>query len=193
MHEQGKAALRRSMDPAFTRQYFVGKGLDVGSGNDPISNYRDCYPLMLAPHTWDVEQGDGMVLGGVPDNSYDFVVSSHCLEHLCNPLVALWNWVRVVRPGGYVVVTVPDEDMYERGQWPSRHGVGHLHSFALWAHGSWSPVSIGLLKLLSGLADVASCLSCTRITEYFDPSLPPEQDQTLGPAECAIEFVLRKL
>lgn len=47
-------------------------------------------------------------LHGVPDATYDFVLSSHCLEHVANPLAALAEWRRVVRPGGALVLLLPD-------------------------------------------------------------------------------------
>jgi len=47
-------------------------------------------------------------LAGVADESYDFVVSSHCLEHVANPLRALHEWRRVTRPGGHLVLVLPD-------------------------------------------------------------------------------------
>jgi SAM-dependent methyltransferase len=46
----------------------------------------------------------------VPDGTYDAVLSSHVLEHLANPLGALAEWRRVVRPGGYVLLIVPHRD-----------------------------------------------------------------------------------
>src|SRR5215471_12827005 len=43
----------------------------------------------------------------VPDRSEDFVLSSHVLEHLPNVVVALLEWNRIVRDGGYVFMIVP--------------------------------------------------------------------------------------
>ncbi len=47
-------------------------------------------------------------LHGVPDATYDFVLSSHCLEHVANPLAALAEWRRIVRPGGALILLLPD-------------------------------------------------------------------------------------
>lgn len=41
------------------------------------------------------------------DNSQDFVVASHVVEHLSNPITALKEWFRVVRDGGYILMIVP--------------------------------------------------------------------------------------
>jgi SAM-dependent methyltransferase len=47
-------------------------------------------------------------LQGIADNAYDFVLSSHCLEHTANPLAALREWRRVTRPGGHLLLALPD-------------------------------------------------------------------------------------
>jgi SAM-dependent methyltransferase len=43
----------------------------------------------------------------LPDASYDVVIASHVLEHLENAPEALKDWVRVLRPGGHLLVGVP--------------------------------------------------------------------------------------
>lgn len=47
-------------------------------------------------------------LHGLVDGGYDFVISSHCLEHVANPLAALREWHRVTRSGGHLVLVLPD-------------------------------------------------------------------------------------
>lgn len=42
--------------------------------------------------------------------SVDFVISSHVLEHFWDPIGALIEWDRVVRPGGYIMAIVPKPD-----------------------------------------------------------------------------------
>ncbi len=51
---------------------------------------------------------EATALTAIPDRSYDFVLSSHALEHVANPVKALREWARVLRPGGALVVVLPD-------------------------------------------------------------------------------------
>lgn len=41
------------------------------------------------------------------DNTVDYVVSSHVMEHVPDPIRAWREWERVVRPGGYFLMIVP--------------------------------------------------------------------------------------
>ncbi len=56
---------------------------------------------------WLAEAGN---LTRVKDGTYDAVLSSHTLEHLANPLGALEEWARVVRPGGHLLLVLPHRD-----------------------------------------------------------------------------------
>jgi SAM-dependent methyltransferase len=47
-------------------------------------------------------------LAAIPDGSYDFVLSSHTIEHSANPLRALKEWRRVLRPGALLILVAPD-------------------------------------------------------------------------------------
>jgi SAM-dependent methyltransferase len=44
------------------------------------------------------------------DNQWDFVVSSHVLEHCFNPLKVLREWTRAVRSDGYIFTVYPDRN-----------------------------------------------------------------------------------
>lgn len=43
------------------------------------------------------------------DNSWDFVLTSHVLEHFFDPIKALKEWRRVVKDGGYICLILPDK------------------------------------------------------------------------------------
>jgi predicted SAM-dependent methyltransferase len=47
-------------------------------------------------------------LSMIEDESQDFVVASHVLEHVANPLALLVDMHRVLRPGGTVLIMLPD-------------------------------------------------------------------------------------
>jgi SAM-dependent methyltransferase len=49
-------------------------------------------------------------LDEVTHDTYDAILASHVLEHLANPLGALAEWRRVVRPGGHLLLIVPHRD-----------------------------------------------------------------------------------
>lgn len=51
-----------------------------------------------------VAYGDDLPLN---DKSVDFVISSHVIEHIFDPIKALREWARVVRPGGYIFTIAP--------------------------------------------------------------------------------------
>lgn len=193
MHEQSKAAHRRSRDWHFTNLYFVGSGIDIGAGPDGLSKLRSYYPQITSVRDWDLEDGDAHDLDGVADGTYDFASASHVLEHLSEPISAISRWFQVLKPRGYLILTLPDYDMYERGYWPSRFGVGHLRGYTTGTHSRAKHV-----EPINDLVDKLSLRSAFTIErlavlrEHFDPHLSSQQDQTLGPAECAIELVLRK-
>jgi len=54
-----------------------------------------------------VASGDILPLSS---NSVDFVISSHVLEHFTNPIKALMEWYRVIKPQGYIFMIVPHKD-----------------------------------------------------------------------------------
>uniref|UniRef100_A0A915EBP8 Methyltransferase type 11 domain-containing protein n=1 Tax=Ditylenchus dipsaci TaxID=166011 RepID=A0A915EBP8_9BILA len=43
-------------------------------------------------------------------NSQDFVLSSHVIEHFYDPVKTIKEWLRVVKPGGYVFIVVPHKE-----------------------------------------------------------------------------------
>lgn len=193
MHESSKSVMRRLHDSRFATRYLVGNGIDIGCGPDSIFNYHEQFPLMLSCRNWDLADGDAQYLQTVPDEAFDFVHSSHCLEHMVNPKEALFHWLRVLKPDGHLVIMIPDEDLYEQGIFPSTNNDDHKWTFTIFKQQSWSNRSISLMSLLADFSDIAQILKLELLDASFRYKLP-RFDQTLTPiGECAIEFVMRKL
>jgi SAM-dependent methyltransferase len=117
----------------------TGKGIDIGCGPDPIT--PDVY-------RFDREIGDANEITKYVHEEFDFVFSSHCLEHMRDPRKAIQEWWKLVRPGGHLFFIVPDEDLYEQGVFPSRFNGDHKATFTISKAKSWSPVSINVLDLV---------------------------------------------
>lgn len=45
----------------------------------------------------------------LPDETYDFVLSSHVLEHIANPIKALKQWIHLLKQEGLMVLLLPDK------------------------------------------------------------------------------------
>lgn len=63
-----------------------------------------------------VSQADIAADGGrlpVRTGSFDTLIARHNLEHYVDTLAVLHEWRRIVRPGGRLVIVVPDEEAYE--------------------------------------------------------------------------------
>lgn len=193
MREASKAIFRRLNDPRFITRYFVGQGIDIGAGRDSIGLYQELFPRMAAVRAWDLADGDAQYLNGIADESYDFVHTSHCLEHMVEPSAALLNWLRVLKPGGHLICLIPDEDLYEQGVWPSTFNSDHKWTFTIQkGDRSWSKKSLNLIELFTKLPESISVVKIELLDDIYWYQLP-KFDQTLTPiGECAIEFILRK-
>lgn len=192
MRECSKSIVRRLHDPNYIRKYFVGEGVDIGGKVDPLELYLELFPLCKSVRTWDLEDGDAQFMEGVEDGTFNFVFSSHCLEHMNDPKEALGNWIRVVKPGGYIIMTVPDEDLYEQGVFPSIFNHDHKWTFTIGNTESWSNKSISLIRFLDEFVDRVEIHRIEQINFDYRYDLP-RYDRTMTPVgESAIEFVLRK-
>ncbi len=177
--ETSKAFTRRTREGFFVK-YCNGFGLDVGYGGDKVVSNCD---------GWDRAEGDGdaQTLGLIPDGYYDFVYSSHLLEHLEDPLRALRSWARVLRSGGFLILSVPERDRYERRtRLPSRWNSDHKRFFLI--DRDDPPDTVGLLPLLRAVPEVA--LLVARICEE-GWTVPGPNKHSQG--EYSIEVIARKV
>jgi SAM-dependent methyltransferase len=123
-------------------QAIQGSGIDIGCGLDPVTpNAR----------RFDIEHGDANIVSQYVKEQFDFVYSSHCLEHMQDPRKTILDWWKLVKPRGYLFVVVPDEDLYEQGVFPSRFNDDHKATFTISKACSWSPKSINVLDLAYSL------------------------------------------
>ena len=44
------------------------------------------------------------------DNTFDFIFNSHAFEHFFDSIKALKEWMRVIRPGGFIFMIVPHKE-----------------------------------------------------------------------------------
>ena len=103
-----------------------------------------------------MEDGDANHITEYVKDSFDYVFSSHCLEHMIDPPSVLREWWSLVKPGGVMIIFVPDEDLYEQGLWPSQFNPDHKWTFTISKRKSWSEKSLNLLDLAQSLPDVSS-------------------------------------
>lgn len=124
-------------------RYLRGAGLEIGALDFPLGmppgarvryvdrkpndGLRADFPELAGREFVPVDVvDDATTLATVPDGSVDFVVASHVIEHLEDPIGGLLAWLRVTRPGGVVWLAVPERRRTfdsERPRTPLEHVV----------------------------------------------------------------------
>jgi SAM-dependent methyltransferase len=98
--------------------YCQGNGIDIGPGGDPISEDAIRIDLPTPYSTAGLLpvqlSGDATKLRWFRDDVLDFVYSSHVLEDFDDIRAILVEWIRVLKPGGNLVLFCPDEHVYRR-------------------------------------------------------------------------------
>ncbi|MSU47591.1 MAG: class I SAM-dependent methyltransferase [Opitutus sp.] len=155
-----------------------GKGIDIGCGPDPVT------PDV---RRFDRADGDANHITRHVRDQFDFVYSSHCLEHMRDPRCALHEWWQLVRPGGHLIFIVPDEDLYEQGVFPSRFNPDHKATFTISKARSWSPASHNVLDLARGLPD-AELVSLVLHDHGYDRSMLRHQSSTAVARALGLPF-----
>ena len=175
--ETAKAYARR-MREGFFETYCCGRGLDIGYGGDLL-----CENCM----GWDLEHGDAQRLDGLRDESFDFAYSSHTLEHVADATLALRNWYRVVKRGGYLILFLPDRDLYEkRRTLPSRWNPEHRRFFLL--DRDEPPDTVGLLPMIARTIPEAVLVSARRCCDGHTIADP----MTHSDGEYSLEVILQR-
>jgi len=177
--ETHKAQIRREIN-GFFEKFCKGKGIDIGCGKDPITENVD---------TWDIKDGDAQYMNGVKDDLYDFVYSSHCLEHMNSAKIAIQNWWRILKPGGYLIVSVPHRDLYEKKKnLPSQWNRDHKRFFL--PLNDELPDTVGLKLLFE------NTIKSNYVIEYIkvcDDEFVFNGPKDHSSGEYSIELVVRKV
>lgn len=82
---------------------------DAHTAEDIVRHFPELAELPLTPvdHVIDLDLGGLQAFG---DAGQDFVILNHVIEHVANPLRVLHECLRVLRPGGLLVLSAPDKD-----------------------------------------------------------------------------------
>lgn len=114
------------------------KGLEIGGPSRIFrkSNILPVYPIVASidgcnfsiTTTWEGKIKEGMTYGyhkdkkgyqficdaielaAIQSETYDFVLSSHTVEHIANPFRAISEWLRVLRDNGVLLLVFPHKD-----------------------------------------------------------------------------------
>lgn len=107
MAETRKSHIRRLNEGWFQYAPFWLSGIDIGCGVDPLNETFRRYD-----HIWG--DGDAQKMIGIPDNAFHTVYASHILEHVYDPIEAVYNWYRICKSPGHLIICVPHRDLYEK-------------------------------------------------------------------------------
>jgi predicted SAM-dependent methyltransferase len=106
--------------------YLKGTGIEIGALHCPLilsreaqvkyvdmldsQSLRKKYPELENQNLVDVDiVDDGETLKKIGEANLDFVIANHFLEHCQNPILALKNFIRVLKPGGVLYLAIPDK------------------------------------------------------------------------------------
>jgi len=178
--ESRKAHPRRSRDGFFDR-YFGGVVLDIG-----YRGYEDVDVVPVLPDAIGIDLNypgyDGKRLP-FEEATVDTVYASHTLEHIDDPVQAIQEWFRVLKIGGYLVLAVPHQFLYEkRVANPSRWNEDHKRFY--------TPAT------LLGEVEASLAPNTYRVRhlmdddEFYDYAIPPQEH---AGGAYQIELVIQKL
>lgn len=118
------------------KKYFIGKnGIEIGGLSQIFNSEIPIYPIVKnidgcnfsSRTVWEgqVQEGNNYNFFGlkngyqyiceasdlnkIPSGKYDFIISSHCLEHCANTLKTVEEWLRVIKKGGVLLFVLPDK------------------------------------------------------------------------------------
>jgi len=106
--------------------YLSGLGIEIGALHNPLKlpaaataryvdrlsvpELREQYPELASEELVNVDiLADGELLETISDSSQDFVIANHFVEHCQDPIGAVLNMLRVLKPTGILYLALPDK------------------------------------------------------------------------------------
>jgi SAM-dependent methyltransferase len=111
---------------AIAAVFLHGDGIEIGALHQPLQvpgsarvKYVDRMPAAELRRHYEELAGtplveidiidDGEQLTTIRNETQDFVIANHFIEHCQNPILAVQNLFRVLKPGGVIYLAVPDK------------------------------------------------------------------------------------
>ena len=103
-----------------------GVGLDIGSGQEPhifsvgINDYHgESHPVYggkYQAHITSLAEN----ITCLNEGTFSWIIASHILEHVDNPILTFRNWFKLLRKDGIIILLMPDA-RYEIFSWDVTH------------------------------------------------------------------------
>lgn len=154
-------------------------GIDLGCGDDPLNQTFRRFDAIFG-------NGDAQRMHGTEDNQFHTVYSSHLLEYLHNPIEAIYQWYRICRSLGHVIICVPHRDLYEKkidlpSNWNDEHKTYWL------PEDSEPPVTMSLRNVILQAVPNADIVSLRVLDEGWESNGTAHSS-----GEYSIEAIIRK-
>ncbi len=104
-----------------------GVGLDIGCGqgshissigiNDYFGDNHKIYGGKYEPHITSQAEDIDKIFN---QNTFGWILASHILEHVNDPIITFRKWCKLIRKGGFMILIMPDFK-YEPNPWDITH------------------------------------------------------------------------
>ena len=131
----------------FAQEVCKGKGLDIGCGKEDWS-LPGSIPI-------DIEFTDKWHATLLPNYKYDYVFSSHCLEHLMDWVKVLDYWATRIKKNGVLFLYLPD---YSQEYWRPWNNTKHVNILKpeyirdYLEHNKWKKIMVSGVDLYNSFA-----------------------------------------
>jgi SAM-dependent methyltransferase len=199
-------------------QYCAGDGLEIGALHRPMplpdgarARYIDSFATADLIRLWSPEVDghevvpvdivtDATQLAGVPDAGADFIIASHVVEHLEDPIRCVFSLLRVIKSGGVAIVIMPDRRHTfdaKRPPTPGAHVLRDYYSGPDWSRRAHYEEWVTVVEGLSGDAAHARIgkLETERYPIHFHVWTPAEftaflnEIATLSPVPFEVDLM----